>query len=297
MGTIFNIQKFCIHDGDGIRTCVFLKGCPLRCVWCHNPESLEKTPTLSFDKAKCSSCGKCLEVCSARIIENGDLQIERGKCTGCRKCTEICLDDANEIVGREMTASEVMAEVLKDKMFYETSGGGLTVTGGEPSYQADFALELLRLAKESGISLAVETCGIGSRDFYNEAADLGTTFLFDIKCVDSERHRKLTGADNAHIMDNLRYLMERNADIVIRLPLVPDCNDSEEDIALLAEFLNSNKGKYRYAEIMPYHALGIAKAEKLGVQAAYVGRNATEEEISRWCALFKSHGAEVRVSK
>ena len=297
MGTIFNIQKFCIHDGDGIRTCVFLKGCPLRCVWCHNPESLEKSPTLSFDKAKCSSCGKCLEVCSARIIENGDLRIERGKCTGCRKCTEICLDDANEIKGREMTASEVMAEVLKDKMFYETSGGGLTVTGGEPSYQADFALELLRLAKESGISLAVETCGIGSRDFYKEAADLGTTFLFDIKCVDSERHRKLTGADNAHIMDNLRYLMERNADIIIRLPLVPDCNDSEEDIALLAEFLNSNKGKYRYAEIMPYHALGIAKAEKLGVQAAYVGKNATEEEISRWCAFFKSHGAEVRVSE
>lgn len=296
-GIIFNIQKFCIHDGDGIRTCVFLKGCPLRCIWCHNPESLEKAPTLSFNKQKCSSCGKCLTVCSSRTIENGIPEIDRAKCTKCGKCADICLCDANEIIGKEMTASEVFDEVMKDKMFYDTSGGGITVTGGEPSYQADFTLELLSLAKNAGISLAVETCGIGPRDFYEKAADLGTTFLYDIKCIDPERHRKLTGSDNIHIISNLHYLMDRGADIIIRLPMIPDCNDSNEDITLLASFLNANKARYRYAEIMPYHILGIGKSEKIGAVSAYTRESASDDEISRWCSLFTSHGADVRVSK
>lgn len=296
-GIIFNIQKFCIHDGDGIRTCVFLKGCPLRCIWCHNPESLEKSPSLSFNKQKCSLCGRCLAVCSSRTIENGILKIDRKNCKKCGKCDEICLSGANEIIGKEITASEVLAEVLKDKMFYDTSGGGITVTGGEPSYQPDFTLEILRISKESRISLAVETCGIGSCDFYEKAADLGATFLFDIKCIDPVRHRKLTGSDNAHIISNLNYLMDRGADVIIRLPLIPDCNDSDEDIASLAAFLNKNVGRYRYAEIMPYHTLGTGKSEKIGTVSAYARENAGDDEISRWCSLFASHGIDVRISK
>lgn len=295
-GIIFNIQKFCIHDGDGIRTCVFLKGCPLRCIWCHNPESYEKAPVLSFNKQKCSSCGKCLEVCSARSIENGTMKIDRDKCIRCGRCAEICMSDANEIIGREAAASEVIKEVLKDKMFYDTSGGGITVTGGEPSYQPDFTLELLSLAKDAGISLAIETCGIGPRDFYEKTVNLGTTFLYDIKCIDPVRHSKLTGSDNAHILSNLQYLMDNGADIIIRLPMIPGCNDSDEDIALTASFLNQNKSRYRYAEIMPYHALGIGKSEKTGTDSPYVHENASEAEISRWCSLFASHGTEVIVS-
>ena len=297
MGIIFNIQKFCLHDGDGIRTCVFLKGCPLRCIWCHNPESLEKAQSLSFNKQKCTLCGKCLADCSARTIENGYLKIEREKCVKCGKCAEICLNDANEIIGKEMTASEVLDEVIKDKMFYDTSGGGLTITGGEPSYQPDFTLELLSLSKDAGISLAIETCGIGSRDFYEKAADLGTTFLFDIKCIDPVRHKKLTGADNSHILSNLQFLMDRGADIIIRLPLVPDCNDSDEDITALATFLNKNTGRYRYAEIMPYHTLGIGKSEKLGTTSSYIHDSASDDDVSRWLSLFNSHGIDIKVSK
>lgn len=297
MGIVFNIQKFCIHDGDGIRTCVFLKGCPLRCVWCHNPEGLEIRPTLSFDARKCTSCGRCLAVCPARSMEGGVLKLDRGKCQRCGRCAQICLCDANELIGKEMTASQVMAEVEKDRMFYETSGGGLTVTGGEPSFQAAFTLELLTLAKREGISRAVETCGIGARDFYEKAADLGTSFLVDLKCMDAVRHRAFTGSDNAQILANLCYLMDRRADVVIRLPMIPGCNDSDADVAMLSAFLNEHKGRYRYAQIMPYHALGTGKCEKIGTQAAFAHDSAGEAEIARWRSLFTSHGIDVSVSQ
>ncbi len=296
-GIVFNIQKFCLYDGDGIRTCVFLKGCSLRCIWCHNPEGLDRAPTLSFNKQKCSLCGRCLTECSARTIDNATLKIDRENCVKCGKCMEICLNDANEIIGKKMTVQEVLDEVLKDKMFYDTSGGGLTVSGGEPSYQPEFTLEILTLAKENGISIAIETCGIGPRDFYKKVANLGTTFLFDIKCLDPIRHTEFTGTDNSHIMSNLQYLMNRGADIIIRLPLIPDCNDSDEDISKLSKFLNHNKGHYRYAEIMPYHALGIGKSEKLGTTATYIHGSASDAEISRWTSLFNAHNIDIKVSK
>lgn len=297
MGTVFNIQRFCIHDGDGIRTCVFLKGCPLCCVWCHNPESLAKAPVLAFHRPKCTACGRCVAVCDARSIVDGALVIERARCVACGRCAAVCLRDANEIIGTEMTADEVMAEVKKDSLFYASSGGGLTVTGGEPSFQADFTLELLTLAEQSGIARAIETCGIGSRAFYQKAAELGTTFLFDIKCVDPARHRALTGADNAPILSNLRFLMDMGADLILRLPMIPGCNDSEEDIALLAALLHDNKGRYRSAQLMPYHALGVKKAERLGQTAAFVHDSAGDADCARWLSLFASHGADVSVSK
>lgn len=296
-GIIFNIQKFCLHDGDGIRTCVFLKGCPLRCIWCHNPESLEKKPCLSFDIKKCSHCGRCVEICDNRSLTDGRLTVTRTDCTACGRCKEICLNDANEIIGYEVGAEDVMNEVIKDKVFYDTSGGGITVTGGEPSYQPEFTLTLLRQAKSAGISLTMETCGIGTQDFYKAAAELGTTFLFDIKCISAELHKRLTGADNSRILSNLEFLMDKNADIIIRLPLIPGCNDSDENIASLADFLNRNKGRYRYAEIMPYHSLGTAKAEKLGKPAEYAHADATDTDKARWRNHFADYGINIRISE
>lgn len=296
-GTVFNIQKFCLHDGDGIRTCVFLKGCPLDCVWCHNPESKSKNVQLLFDRSRCTMCGACLAVCRNRSEDKNGLLPNLKSCTACGKCVDVCLNGANTLCGKVMSAQDVIDEVLKDKIFYDQTGGGITVTGGEPSFQPEFTLEILSLAENTGISRAVETCGIGKRDFYANALSLGTTFLFDIKSMDRHKHKMLTKTDNSHILSNLEFLMESNADIIIRMPMVPNCNDSEEDIALLADFLIKHKGKYRYAEIMPYHALGIGKAQRLGETANYVHENATDEDKKMWKLIFNSHGVDVKISE
>lgn len=296
MGVVFNIQKFCLHDGDGIRTTVFLKGCPLDCIWCHNPESKSRKVQLAFTDRKCTACGRCLSVCQGRSIVDGKLRLCHTDCTACGECVRACLNGANELLGKEMTAAEVMDEVLKDKIFYG-SDGGLTVSGGEPSYQAEFTLELLTLASAAGITRAIETCGSGSRDFYVKAAELGTTFLFDLKCMDPDRHKKLVGADNRHIIDNLLYLFSAGADVIIRLPMIPGCNDSDADISALAGFLKEHEGSYRYAELMPYHPLGVGKSEQIGSPQEYRRDPASEQEIERWITGFANHGINVRVSK
>ncbi len=297
MGTIFNMQKFCLHDGDGIRTNVFFKGCPLRCLWCHNPEGLSIGKNLSFMSKKCTACGRCLEVCKGRTVSDGVLIIDRSKCDACGKCVEACLNDANELIGKEVTAKEVFDEVLKDKIFYDTSGGGMTLSGGEPSMQQEFALELLNMAHDAGISSAIESCGIGKREFYAEAAKLGAVFLYDLKCMDPEKHKKLTGVENNRIIDNLLYLFSVNADVILRLPMVPGYNDTKEDIANMARFLKAHDGKYRYAEIMPYHTLGTGKAKQLGETDPFTLRQADENDIEYWCNEFKNNGIIVRVSK
>jgi len=290
-GTIFNIQKFCLHDGPGIRTTVFLKGCPLRCEWCHNPESQRKGPELMYYRTKCVSCGACIGLCAARE----SIVPDRTKCEVCGKCADFCLHDANEICGRTVTAEEVLAEVKKDKLFYETSGGGMTVSGGEPSAQPEFTLALIHGAKEAGISSAMETCGCGSPEFYREAAALGTIFLYDLKVMDPERHKALTGADNRRIHENLRMLMDLGADITLRMPLIPGVNDREEDLAALAAFMKENEGRYREAELMPYHALGVGKSDAIGREA--VSHEAGDKYADQWTDTFAALGCRVTVSK
>lgn len=297
-GIYFNIQRYCLHDGDGIRTTVFLKGCPLRCAWCHNPESQRVETELLFYSSKCTSCGRCLTVCSNRALSaDGALCIDRAGCTSCGKCVETCFNDANELCGKEATAEDIFKIVQRDRIFYETSGGGMTVSGGEPSYQGDFTLSLLHLAANDDISTAIETCGAGSPAFYEEATRLNTTFLYDIKAADPALHKKLTGADHAIIFQNLERLFALHARVILRLPLIPDINDSEHDIALLCNLLNTYKGHYEYAEIMPYHNLGISKEQSLGRSIALPNTPVGTSRTTTWQQQFQSCGCEVRVSK
>ncbi len=296
---VTNIQRYCVDDGEGIRTTVFLKGCPLSCVWCHNPETYSPKVQLMQRSEKCTSCGRCVSVCPAGAREiSGKLLFDREKCTVCGRCAQVCPNSACEVCGKEMTVGEVMAVVEKDKMFYETSGGGMTVSGGECSLHPEFTLSLIRAAKDCGIGTSIETCGFGKSEFFREAAKLGASFLFDIKEMDPEKHRKLCGADNALILSNLGMLMELGADITVRIPLIPGVNDSDEEISAIAEYLSAHSGRYRKAQIMPYHPMGTGKAKSLEIEQIGISPKLYENECAaskeRWHGVFEKYGIDVQ---
>ena len=263
-GTIFNIQRYSINDGPGIRTCVFLKGCPLNCIWCHNPESKSSKPELSFAESKCIGCVKCVTACpnGCHVFLPEGHKIDRSKCVHCGACVDVCCG-ALEVIGRQRTAEEVIAEACKDKPFYETSGGGVTFTGGEPFAQPAFLLEMLRLAKQEGLHVCVETCGFVRREILEQAMEYVDLFLFDYKETDPEKHKTFTGVEPSLIRDNLQFLAENGKQIVLRCPIIPGCNDTTEHleaIGLLAERYDS----IIRVDVEPYHPLGKTKAAQLG---------------------------------
>lgn len=295
-GTVFSIQRYCLHDGPGIRTTVFLKGCPLRCVWCHNPESKDPAAQLLFDGEKCTGCGRCVAVCSmgARSICGEGLLLEREKCTACGACVPVCPARANEIKGEVTSVSTVMDEVTKDRLFYEASGGGVTLSGGEPAMQKDFSLALLSCLRDKDIDRAVETSGMGDPEFFENAAALDTLFLYDIKALSDEKHRALCGASNERILSNLDLLFKIGARIILRLPLIPSYNDSPEDLRLLREFLSRHKGKFLHGEIMPHHNLGVAKERRLGIPPLKI--ESGEDYTEGWLSALSGEGYEIQLS-
>jgi pyruvate formate lyase activating enzyme len=304
-GVITNIQVYSLHDGPGVRTIVFLKGCPLKCDWCCNPECIHPKPEVEFYKSKCIACGACLRACQYGAI-NPDLELKSGfkiikeKCTECGDCARVCPTEALKIIGEVVTVDEVMEKVRKDKYFYLTSQGGLTISGGEPLYQFEFTRELLRRAHSENIHTAIETCGQAPWERYEAILPYLDLILFDIKHMDPARHKELTGASNEVIINNIKKVSQSGVPLVIRLPLIPGANIDKENIARTADFIATLKNVVE-VNVMPFHQLGKDKYFRLcreyslkdlkamGIDAA------SAEQIKEIRKTLESRGLKVTV--
>ncbi len=263
---VFNIQRFSVHDGPGIRTTVFLKGCPLRCVWCHNPESYRKEPQLSLDDTICVGCKACVSACplGCHKFLNGEHTINRMRCTRCGLCVAVC-PGALELIGEEMNTNSVLEEVLLDKPFYDKSGGGLTISGGEPLMHPDFVYDLAKKAKQHKLHVCLETSGYGSQQSLEHILPLIDIFLYDWKETDAERHKRYTGVDNKTILENLIFLDQNHVPTVLRCPIIPGYNDRDDHFRGIAQ-LSKQLIHCLRIDIEPYHPLGANKYGKLGMK-------------------------------
>lgn len=284
-GFIFEIKRFAVHDGDGIRTTVFLKGCPLKCVWCHNPEGIDFAPALAYYEHKCIGCGACASACpaGAHRMEDGKHVFDRALCTACGKCASVCLGSALTLYGREMTVEELLPLLLEDRDFYESSDGGVTLSGGECLAQADFCVALLKALKTEGIHTAVDTSGLASREALTRVMPYTDIFLYDLKAFDEQTHRACTGVSNRIILDNLRYLDQMGAKTEIRIPFVPALNADE--MPKIADFLRSMKG-VRAVRVLPYHSYAASKYAALDMPNTLPECIPTEEELEAARAYF-----------
>lgn len=290
--TVFEIKRFAVHDGDGIRTTVFFKGCPLRCVWCHNPEGISQKAELAYHAHKCTACGACANACESgcHTVEDGVHTYDRSKCVACGKCEKVCIGGALKLYGKEMTAREIFEILAEDKMFYEQSGGGVTLSGGECLMHADFCAELLKMLKADGISTAVDTSGFVSKKAIDMVFPFTDVFLYDVKAFDSEIHRKATGRPNGLILENLSYINDLGGSIEIRIPYVPEYNGKEME--KIAEHLSGLKCITK-VRVLPYHNYAGSKYSALGMENTLPEILPSDEEIERAAAILESYGIKV----
>lgn len=273
-GTIINIQRFSIHDGPGIRTTVFFKGCSLRCFWCHNPESIRPKPEIQFYLERCIGCQDCLSVCQhgAHIFEDGH-EYARNLCVVCGECVQICPNDAVELTGRSLTVDEVMAEILPDKAFYQTSGGGVTLSGGEPLLQHEFAHDILARCQLESIHTAIETAANCPWEYLGELLPVTDMFMMDLKHMDPERHKDATGVSNERILANARRLAASGKPVLFRIPVIPTVNDADDEIAAIAAYVrelgelgqaeNNRAHGLPQLELLKFHRLAADKYRSL----------------------------------
>lgn len=279
---IFNIQKYNLYDGPGIRTLVFFKGCPLRCLWCSNPEGQVRAYQILFKKDRCVNCGACAAVCPAGVHVMADSRHEirrEVECVGCRACEKACTQTALSISGEYRTISEIMEVIEEDRPFYQSSGGGVTLGGGEVLMQPEAAVNLLTTCKERGTNTAIETCGYARAEVVRRAAEVTDLFLFDVKHMNSDRHYQLTGVRNELILENLRWLLENRCNVKVRVPLLRGVNDSESDIEAMVRFLAPYKDhrNCKGIDLLPYHKMGVNKYAQLGREYPMPGDPALDE--------------------
>jgi pyruvate formate lyase activating enzyme len=305
-GTIFNIQRFSIHDGPGIRTTVFLKGCPLRCFWCHNPEGLRSAIEVHFYASRCIGCGECVRVCpqgAQQMSADGVRVYDRSRCVVCGECVESCFAEGLQVSGREISLGDALREVLADRAFYETSGGGVTLSGGEPMLQPTFSLALLAACHAEGLHTAVETTTYCRWDYLEAALPVTDLFMVDIKHLDDEKHRAATGVSNRLILENIARLAASGKPIIFRTPVVPGVNDTPEEIAAIAGFVyqlgcqRADGGQGLSLELLAFHRLAEDKYRSLGLE--YLAANVqppTPEHMQQLTAVARSVPIIVRNS-
>lgn len=295
-GIVFDIQRYSLHDGPGLRTNVFLKGCGLNCRWCSNPEAKQPQPEIAFFERTCFLCGDCVPVCPEAAILMVDDQLiwDRSKCNQCGNCAEVCTAHSFSMIGTEMTAGAVVAEVLRDAPFY-TGSGGMTLTGGEPTLQPEFGEAVLCLCKEEGVNTAIETCGAVRWQNIERLLPFLDMVLFDLKHVDPARHRQFTGASNTLVLDNLRRTAQAGANLIVRIPLIPGFNADRDSLAAIAEFIQSLR-TVREIHLLAYHTLGRSKYRALGIPYPMESHPPMKlEEAEVWANVVREFGFNVLV--